>query len=109
MRPHDGDDAVDQFAGSEVLAGTALLFGGVAFEQAFVQVAQVLALDAVPVEFVDLDNEFGQGGWLGDDGAGIGVNLQDDALAMPAIVPQQVFVGGLNRGSHRENATRSHP
>ena len=84
LRLHDRDDAVDQVPGREVLARTALLLGRVALQQVFVQVAQVIALHAVPVERVDVGDELAQRGGLGDEGVGVGIDLLHGTPAVQA-------------------------
>ena len=53
LRGYEGDDAVDQRARGEVLAGAGLGLAGVLLEQSFVEVAEAVALGREPVDGVD--------------------------------------------------------
>ena len=89
---HHRHHAVDQRARREVLAGAGFLFVGVLFQQAFVQVAQVFAVHAVPVELVDLGYQRGEGGGLFDEAAGVGEDFLHQRRAVAAQMDQQYFV-----------------
>jgi len=75
-----------------VLACAGLLFVGVLFEQAFVQVAKALVLRAVPVELVDIDDQRRQRGGLLDEGACVGEDLLDQHCAVASEVDQRALV-----------------
>lgn len=53
LRLDAADDAVDQRARSEVLAGTGFGLAGVLFQQAFVEIAEAILAGAEPVDAVE--------------------------------------------------------
>ena len=57
LRLHHVDDGLDEWARGEVLAGAALGFGSVLLQQAFVQVAQPVAVLVEPLNAIQVGDE----------------------------------------------------
>ncbi len=89
---HNPHHAVDQRARRKVLAGAGFLFVGVFLQQAFVKVAQVFAVHAVPVDLVDLGHQRGKGGGLFDEAAGVGEDFLHQRRAVAAKMDKQYLV-----------------
>ena len=104
LRLHQGNHAVDQHARGEILAGAGLLFVGVLLQQAFVEVTQVFAVHAVPVELVDFGDEGGERGGLLDEAAGVGKDFLHQAGTLAAEVDQEdlVVLEAVGRGASGE-------
>jgi hypothetical protein len=58
LRLHDGNDAFNQRAGSKILAGTGLGLGGIFLQQPFIEITEAFLTGGVPVESVDVGDEF---------------------------------------------------
>ena len=85
---HDGDHAVDELARGEVLAGAGLLFVGVFFQQALVEIAEPFLPRGIPVELADVADEGGEGGGFLDEGGGVGEDLLHQSGAVRAEVDE---------------------
>ena len=83
---------VDQHPRCEILAGAALLFVRVLFQEPLVQVSEAFFLRGIPVELVDGQDDFLQVFRLVDIRLRPLVNLAHTAGALLAQVVQQLFI-----------------
>ena len=88
LRLHHINDGVDEWAGGEVLAGAALGFGSVLFQQALVQIAQPVAAAVEPLDAVQIGDERLQVSGLLDAALRVGIN-GGNAFFLAAGKPQQ--------------------
>ncbi len=92
LRLDERDDAVDQRARREVLAGAALGLAGVLLEQAFVQVAQAVLGGAEPVDAVQAPDQLLQVARLLQAGLRVGVDGGDQRVVAAAQFQQRLAV-----------------
>ncbi|MNP19411.1 hypothetical protein D3C76_1119350 [compost metagenome] len=86
------DDAVDQRARGEVLAGAGFGFAGVLFQQAFIQIAEAVAAGAEPVDAVEAFDQLFQVARFFQARLGIGVDGGDQRVSVLAQVEQHLPV-----------------
>lgn len=92
IRLHYRDHRFDQRPRREVLARAGFFLVGVFLQQAFVQIAEVFAVHAIPVEFVDFRHQRRQRDRFADEAAGVGKDFLHQRRAVTAQVNQQHFV-----------------
>ena len=88
----DLDDGVNQRARGEVLACAAFGFAGVLLQQAFVQIAQAVALGAEPVNAVQAFDELLEVARLLQAGLRVGVDGGNEGVGALAELEQRFFV-----------------
>ena len=70
---------IDQHTRGEVLTGTGLLLIGVLLQESFIQVAQAFLFGLIPVQLINLRDDFFEVFRLLDAGGCVGVNLRHAA------------------------------
>ena len=97
---------IDQHTRGEVLTGTGLLLIGVFLQESFIQVAQTFLFGLIPVQFVNLRDDFFEVFRLLDAGGCVGVNLCHAANGFFAQLAEQriVVLFQVNAGTAGQRA-----